>query len=293
VVLVAALLAGGPVSGPARRPADAGHREPSVSCPVTHAGRPQVSVSCPVADVGHRGASAYAPENTIAAFREAAARHADFVELDVQQTRDHRLIVMHDSTLARTTDAGTVYPRRSPWRVRDFTLRQIKRLDAGSWFAARYRHERVPTLGEALRALDGSGMRMLLEIKNPTPGLTRRIAARLRREPSWLAPGRLIVQSFDWPSVRAFHRLLPSVATAVLGAPTARQLPAVARYACYVNPRHTSITAAYVRLLHTWHFRVFAWVADDRATMRRLIADRVDGIISDRPDILRSVIREG
>jgi glycerophosphoryl diester phosphodiesterase len=245
-----------------------------------------------VVDVGHRGASAYAPENTIASFREAADRGADFFELDVQQTRDRRLVIMHDSTLTRTTDAAAVYPGRSPWRVRDFTLRQIRRLDAGSWFAPRFRHEHVPTLRDTLRAMDSSGLRMLLELKNPTPALSRLVAAQLLREPSWLRPGRLIVQSFDWRSVRTFHRLLPSVATAILGAPTVRQLPAVSRYACYVNPRFTSVTAAYVRRLHARHLRVFAWVVDDPPTMRRMIADRVDGIISNRPGVLRTVIRD-
>jgi glycerophosphoryl diester phosphodiesterase len=243
-----------------------------------------------VVDVGHRGASAYAPENTIASFSEAADRGADYFEFDVQQTRDRRLVIMHDATLTRTTNAAAVYPRRSPWRVRDFTLRQIRRLDAGSWFAARYRHERVPTLGETLRAMDSSGLRMLLELKDPTPALPRLVAAQLRRSPAWLRPGRLIVQSFDWHSVRTFHRLLPSVATAILGAPAVRQLPAVSRYACYVNPRHTSVTAAYVRRLHARHLRVFAWTVDDRATMRRMIADRVDGIITDRPGVLRTVL---
>src|SRR4051794_26032476 len=145
-----------------------------------------------VADVAHRGASAYAPENTLASFRAARSRDADYFELDVQQTEDRVPIVMHDATLSRTTDAETVYPRRSPWRVRDFTLRQIKRLDAGSWFSRRFRHERVPTLAETLRAMEGSDMKLMLEIKNPSlhPGLTARVADRLRAEPDWLLPDR-------------------------------------------------------------------------------------------------------
>jgi glycerophosphoryl diester phosphodiesterase len=114
------------------------------------------SAATPVADVGHRGASAYAPENTIASFRQAKARHADYFELDVQQTKDHKLIVMHDATLSRTTNAEKVYPHGSPWRIRDYTLKQIKLLDAGSWFSAKYKGERVPTLDETLRALTSS-----------------------------------------------------------------------------------------------------------------------------------------
>lgn len=239
-----------------------------------------------VADVGHRGASAYAPENTLASFREARNRNADYFELDVQQTEDHEPIIMHDTTLSRTTNAETVFPGRSPWRVRDFTLSEIKRLDAGAWFSARYRRERVPTLAETLREMEGSDMKLLLEIKSPSlyPGLTARVAEQLRAEPDWLLPGRLIVQSFDWSSMEAFHRLLPSVPTAVIGTPAPGRLPAVARYAGYVNPRYDTVTAAYVRQVHAQHMKVFAWVTDNRATMRRLIDDKVDGIVSNRPE---------
>jgi glycerophosphoryl diester phosphodiesterase len=239
-----------------------------------------------VADVGHRGASAYAPENTIASFREAKSRNADYFELDVQQTKDQEPIIMHDTTLSRTTNAETVYPGRSPWRVRDFTLAQIKRLDAGSWFAGRFRDERVPTLTETLREMEGSDLKLMLEIKSPSlyPGLTTRVADRLRAAPDWLLPNRLIVQSFDWASMEQFHRLMPSVPTAVIGTPTVQQLPAIARYAGYVNPRYDTVTAAYVRQVHAHHMKVFAWVADSRATMRRLIDDRVDGIVSNRPE---------
>ena len=243
-------------------------------------------VGAGVADVGHRGASAYAPENTLASFRAARAKDADYFELDVQQTKDGVPIVIHDTTLSRTTDAASVYPHRSPWRVRDFTLGQVERLDAGSWFSARFRGERVPTLATTLRAMEGSDLKLLLEIKNPSlyPGLTRRIVERLRAEPDWLLPDRLIVQSFDWTSVQEFHRLMPAVRTAVLGTPTVAQLPAVAAYAGYVNPRSATVTAAYVRRVHAHHMKVFAWDADSAAVMRRLIEDRVDGIIADRPE---------
>jgi glycerophosphoryl diester phosphodiesterase len=246
----------------------------------------------PVADIGHRGASASAPENTLAAFRKAETGHADYFELDVQQTKDHRLIVMHDETLSRTTNAEKVHPHGSPWRVRDYTLEQIKRLDAGSWFSSRYKGERVPTLEETLSAMKGTGMKLLLEIKSPAlyPGMTGRIATALRAEPYWLRPGRLIVQSFDWSSLKSFHRLLPSVPLGVLGKPTTAQLPAVAKYAKYVNPKYTTVSGRYVAGLRKRHLKVFVWVVDDRSTMRRMIGYGVNGIITDRPDALRSVL---
>jgi glycerophosphoryl diester phosphodiesterase len=239
-----------------------------------------------VAEVGHRGASAYAPENTLASFRAAKTKDADYFELDVQQTKDGVPIVIHDTTLSRTTDAETRYPNRSPWRVRDFTLGQIERLDAGSWFSARFRDERVPTLAATLRAMEGSDLRLLLELKNPSlyPGLTRRVVERLRADPDWLLPDRLIVQSFDWASVQEFHRLMPAVQTAVLGTPATARLTEIAHYARYVNPRSETIDAAYVRQVHAHRMKVFAWNADSQAVMERLVDDRVDGIIADRPE---------
>lgn len=177
--------------------------------------RPRVNAAPPgeITNVAHRGASAYAPENTLAAVRLARTQRADMFEIDVQQTKDNKLVLMHDTTLARTTNVEEVYPNRAPWRVSDFTLAEIKRLDAGSWFATRYRDERVPTLDEVLKAMDGQGLGMLLEVKSPSlyPGIEKRIAAALKRAPSWLRPDpkkrRLVVQSLEVgviaPEVRA------------------------------------------------------------------------------------------
>ncbi|GAA0323045.1 glycerophosphodiester phosphodiesterase [Actinoallomurus spadix] len=251
------------------------------------------SAASTVADVGHRGASAYAPENTLAAFRQAKTRHADYFELDVQQTKDHKLIVMHDETLKRTTNVEKVYPHGSPWRIRDYTLKQIKRLDAGSWFSSKYKGERVPTLDETLSAMQGQGLKLLLELKNPSlyPGMNGRVATALRAHPYWLRPGRLIVQSFEWSYLKSFHPLLPSVPLGVLGKPTTAQLPAVAKYARYVNPKYTKVGKSYVGSVKKRHLKVFVYVVDDRATMRRMIGYGVDGIITNRPDTLRSVLK--
>jgi glycerophosphoryl diester phosphodiesterase len=245
-----------------------------------------------VVNVGHRGAPAYAPENTIAGLVDGAARRADVIEFDVRQTKDRRLILMHDATLARTTDAAQVFPHRSPWRVHDFTLTEIRRLDAGSWFGRRFAGERVPTLGETLRALDGAGVGLLLEVKQPHlyPGIGARIAAELRADAVWLLPGQLIVQSFDWGFVKRFHGLLPGVRTAVLGTPPVRELPAVRRYADLVNPRHSDVTAAYVAAAHRLGFRLYAWTVNDAATMRRMVAAKINGIISNRPDVVHDVL---
>ncbi|HEU5159624.1 MAG TPA: glycerophosphodiester phosphodiesterase family protein [Streptosporangiaceae bacterium] len=249
-------------------------------------------VDAAVVDVGHRGAKAYAPENTIAGLREGAARGADIVEFDVQQTKDRRLVLMHDATLARTTDVEKVFPARRPWRIGDFTLKEIRRLDAGSWFGRRHKGERVPTLDETLRAMDGGGVGLLLEVKNPAryPGIGARVAARLRAHPGWLRPGRLIVQSFDRKFVKSFHAALPAVTTALLGTPPTGDLASVRSYADLVNPAWGDVTKGYVARAHRLGLRVWPWTVDEPADMRRLLAREVDGIVTNRPDVLRRVL---
>lgn len=116
--------------------------------------------------IAHRGASAYAPENTLPAYRLAIEQGADYVEQDLQITRDGVLVCLHDVTLERTTDAARVYPERGRvvevagkaarrWPVADFTLEEIRRLDAGAWFGERFRGTRVPTWQEAIDAIRG------------------------------------------------------------------------------------------------------------------------------------------
>ncbi|MFB4265480.1 glycerophosphodiester phosphodiesterase [Nonomuraea sp. GTA35] len=245
-----------------------------------------------VVNVAHRGASAYAPENTIAAFELAAAQGADLFELDVQETKDHELVLMHDTTLSRTTNAEQVFPGLSPWNVGDLTLDQIRELDAGSWLSDKYDGERVPTLGEALREMSGSGMGLLLEVKAPEryAGIEARITAELRRHPSWLAPGKLVVQSFNWDSMRTFDRLLPEVPIGLLGTPSTGELPGLAKFADQINPPYTTLTASYVRRVHALGLDVLTWTVDSPAAMRRMIGYKVDGIITNRPDVLRDVL---
>ncbi|TMR89631.1 glycerophosphodiester phosphodiesterase [Nonomuraea basaltis] len=269
----------------------------AATAPVTAAtaasGSVIATISAPaITNVAHRGASAYAPENTIAAFELAGTQRADMFELDVQETKDHELVLMHDTTLSRTTDVERVFPGLAPWKVGDLTLAQIRKLDAGSWFRGRYADERVPTLGEALRAMSGSGMGLLLEVKAPElyPGIEGRIADELRRHSGWLSPGRLAVQSFNWESMRTFHRLMPDVPIGLLGTPSTAELPGLAKFADQINPPHTTLTAAYVRRVHGLGMQVLTWTVDSPDVMRRLLTYRVDGIITNKPDVLHDLL---
>ena len=113
--------------------------------------------------VAHRGASAYAPEHTLAAYRLALEQGADFVEQDLQISKDGILVCLHDLTLQRTTNVEEVYPDRAApasggtktWHVSDFTLEELKKLDAGSWFDPKFKGERIPTFQEAIDLVRG------------------------------------------------------------------------------------------------------------------------------------------
>ncbi|UCF36562.1 MAG: glycerophosphodiester phosphodiesterase [Acidobacteriota bacterium] len=116
--------------------------------------------------VAHRGASAYRPEHTLVSYQLAIEQGADFVEQDLQITRDGKLVCLHDSTLERTTNVEEVFPDRfreevlngsihRRWYVSDFTLAEVKQLDAGSWFDVRFAGERVPTFREAIELVKG------------------------------------------------------------------------------------------------------------------------------------------
>ncbi|MFG2719079.1 glycerophosphodiester phosphodiesterase [Streptomyces sp. NPDC048416] len=251
---------------------------------------------------GHRGAPAYAPENTLRSVRRAAGLGIDWVENDVQRTRDGALVVIHDTTLARTTDVEQRYPGRSPWAVGSFSLAEIKTLDAGGWFAPGFRGERVPTLQEYLALLDRTGQSLLLELKQPElyPGIETQTLDALGRA-GWLdgphVARRLIVQSFSAPALRTTHRLRPAVRTGFLGSPPVSQLKQYAVFADEINSEQRAVTSTYVEAVHHlkgphWpRMRVNAWTVDSPAAATGLVKLGVDGIITNRPDVIEKATR--
>ncbi|MGW1588892.1 glycerophosphodiester phosphodiesterase [Streptomyces sp. NPDC002386] len=253
--------------------------------------------------VAHRGASAYAPENTLASIDKAAGLGFSWVENDVQRTKDGRLVVIHDDSLRRTTNVEDVFPGRAPWKVKDFTAAEIARLDAGSWFSPAYAGTRVPTLKQYLRRVEHNHEKLLLEIKNPElyPGIEGQTLKLLGNE-GWLDRahlGRLIVQSFSADSVRAVHELKPALTTAYLGRPSLTQLQRYAGFTDLINPSYGSISKSYVAALRTFdgpHGRplgVCAWTVDDAATARKVARYGVDGIITNKPDVVRAALNAG
>lgn len=247
--------------------------------------------------VAHRGASAEAPENTLAAVRRAIARDADGVEVDVQRTKDGALVLLHDTTLARTTDVRRVFPRRAPWLVGDFTLDEIQRLDSGGWHSAQHAGEPIPTLEQLVGVLAPTRVGLLLELKAVPlhPGLADDVAATLRAAPGYLesvaVTRRLVVQSFDHDAVRRHKALLPAVPVGVLGTPPRAELGAIATWADQVNPVHWSVRRSYVETVRRHGMGCQLWTVNRPEHMRRAVALGVDGVITNRPGALRELLR--
>jgi glycerophosphoryl diester phosphodiesterase len=250
--------------------------------------------------IAHRGASAYAPENTLASIDKAAQLGFSWVENDVQRTKDGELVVIHDDSLQRTTNVEQVFPGRAPWKVKDFTAAEIARLDAGSWYSPAYAGTRVPTLKDYMCRIEHNHEKLLLEIKNPElyPGIEQQTLKLLGND-GWLDHkhlGRLIVQSFSADSIRIVHELRPAVTTAYLGSPTVAQLHQYARYADLINPSYGSLSQAYVSAVHAVDgphdkpLKVFTWTVNDAAAARRVVGYGVDGIITNKPDVVRAAL---
>jgi glycerophosphoryl diester phosphodiesterase len=248
-----------------------------------------------VLNVAHRGASAHAPENTLAAVRRAVSFGSDLVELDVQRSRDGALVLLHDQTLTRTTDVRRRFPRRAPWRVGDFSYDELARLDAGSWRSPRFAGERIPTLEAALDVLELAGTGLLLELKAPGsyPGIAGDVVSLLRSRPSAaVEPGRVLVQSFDFAAAREVKTREPRLRVGLLGMPAAGYLPALATWADQVNPHHARVTSSYVDAVHELGMGCLVWTVDRVASMRRAVAVGVDGVITNRSDRMARVASE-
>ena len=250
----------------------------------------------PVLDIAHRGASHQAPENTVAAVRAAVQLGADMVEVDVQRSRDGALVLMHDTTLLRTTDARRVFPHRAPWRVGDFTLAELRRLDAGSWKSPAFAGEPVPTLTEVVTAVRGAGTGLVVELKSPGlhPGIVSDLVSTCATLPelSGAAPGsgRLVVQSFDFAAMKDHKTQAPAVPVGLLGRPAVGNLPALSSWADHVNPCHVGVDREYVARVQGLGMCCLVWTVDGPRATRRVLRLGVDGVITNRPGSLRALL---
>lgn len=242
--------------------------------------------------IAHRGASREAPENTFAAFRRALELGADALEADVRLTADSVPVLFHDETLERTTN-GTGPLRAIAWE-------QLRRLDAGSWFAASFAGERVPSLEEFLVwAQDQPSLRLVLDLKataaigapSATGGLEEWVYLLLNRSPLL---ERTIIASFSPWSIGRVRTLLPNALTGLIyeRRPTDPLGTAREARASALLPHLTALQADDVRRAHDAGLQVHVWGAQHREELEQLAQWDVDGLIVDDVALARHVIAQ-
>lgn len=227
--------------------------------------------------IAHRGASAVAPENTLAAFEAALDAGVDGIELDVQMTRDGHLVVIHDPVLERTTD-GTGF-------VKDFTLEELKRLDAGAWFDERFRGQSIPTLTEVFELIRGRCM-LNLELKVLPiryPGIEQALVDLIRD--TNFPKDDLIISSFDHLSLVRLQTLAPELPIAALFTHYPTSLAAFP--GTILHPDWTVVDQAFMEKARAAEKPVNVWTADDPRAWEYLTTLGVDGICTNEPAKLR------
>jgi glycerophosphoryl diester phosphodiesterase len=270
--------------------------------------------------IAHRGASGYAPEHTLAAYRLALEQHADFVEPDLGVSKDGVLVCLHDDTLERTTNIATVFPdrpsrdapRRGPsrrWLANDFTVEEIRKLDAGSWFDPKFAGLRVPTFQEMIDLVRGKAG-LYPELKSPPLYKARGVDMEqifvdvikkngLER-PDSLARTPVIVQSFDEATIRKVAIDLPTIPRVFLTEKdadvTEARIRELATFATGIGPEKQVIARhpEMVKRAHdagltvtSWTFRAdektaFPTVRDEMAHFLYTLG--IDALFTNNPD---------
>ena len=236
--------------------------------------------------IAHRGASAFAPENTLASFKLALEQGADAIELDAKLSKDGQPVVIHDQTIDRTT------PQQG--RVRDYLATDLRKMDAGSHFDVSFQGEPIPTLEEVLKAV-GQLTYTNIELTNyetPFDPLPQRVAEIVRR---LKLGGRVFFSSFSIVALLRIRRLLPETPVGLL-LPSGRSgtlaqalFGPLAKHRS-LHPEASSVTASLVAQNHRRGRKVLVYTVNQESEMRRLFEAGVDGIFTDDPLLARKVL---
>lgn len=235
--------------------------------------------------IAHRGFSARYPENTLAAFEGAIAAGAAMSELDVTLSRDRKVVVIHDDHLDRTTNAsGLVVQHR---------LSELKKLDAGSWFARRFAGEPIPTLAEVIGLVKGRGL-LNVEIKSsayapghPEDAIERQVVNLIRRRRMMRSA---LVSSFSRPILEQLAAMKNPPALALISeeAATAETIAFCRRIRSFSwHPDHRILTAGLVAEMHRHQIRVYPWTIKTRSDLARVREMGVDGVIVNDPYLVK------
>jgi glycerophosphoryl diester phosphodiesterase len=236
--------------------------------------------------IAHRGASAYAPENTLAAFKLAIEMGADGIELDVRLSRDQEVVVIHDGRLGRTTDGNGLVSQTS--------LAELKGLDAGSWYGPKFKGETLPTLEEVIILVGGKAA-LNIELKGDQETLINKTIELIQR---YNLGDRVIISSFKTKALRKMHKNNPELPQGLLILPGlvgswVRTISGKSVPHQTIHPYFKDVNADMLRQAHQSHRPLLAWTVNNPEVMRRLFTMGVDGIITNDPLLARQVRAEG
>lgn len=234
--------------------------------------------------IAHRGASGYAPENTLAAFRRAVAQGVTFIETDLHLTRDVHFVAIHDDTVDRTTSGRGA--------VKQMTLAEIRKLDAGAWFASEFIGERVPILEEILDFSRKHDVVFYLELKSDGFWGGEHALISALRDSGEIQ--RMVIISFDPAILANLRKLEPLLMTGIL---SDGQLANPFEQAVEIGARQLVLrgdllTPNLLQEAHRRDIQVVCWTVNQPAHMRLLASAGVDGIMSDYPDRLLASLKK-
>jgi len=242
--------------------------------------------------IAHRGAMAYAPENTIAAFKLAIELGADAIELDLRQTRDKIPVAIHNATVNKTTNGQG--------NVIDFTLDELKRLDAGSWFDSKFDTETIPTLQEVINILTDSVL-LFIEFKegNETyPGIEENVISLIRKNK---IETKTILKSFDLKVLERLRKLAPDIQLLYVYTFRVPWLDMIIDRGItygsifnidvdYLQPHRVFLSASFAEAAQSRSYKIVSWGVDSEEAIIESLEFGVDGIETDYPDIAKEII---
>ncbi|MBK7998138.1 MAG: hypothetical protein IPK15_05250 [Verrucomicrobia bacterium] len=243
--------------------------------------------------IAHRGYSAMAPENTLPAFERGVVSGADMVELDYHHSKDGQLVVLHDYTLDRTTDATNRWGGRG-LNVADRTLAELRQLDAGKWFKHPQTGVALPTLNESLDVIQRGSVTLIERKAGDAAACVKLLNDRQ-------LVNQVVVQAFDWDYLRDLHRLEPRQVLGALGPPGTKDgkklsdaekalspawLDEIKGLGAHAAVWNKQVDAAALKAAHERELKVWVYTINDAAMAQQLFAAGVDGIITDNPAVI-------
>ncbi|MGY3316264.1 glycerophosphoryl diester phosphodiesterase [Peribacillus simplex] len=255
-----------------------------------------------IVNIAHRGASGYAPEHTIPAYQLGEQMKGDYIEIDLQMTKDGRLIAMHDEKVDRTTNGTGL--------VKDLTLAEIKKLDAGTWFNEKYpqlakkKYEglTVPTLEEVFMKF-GRQANYYIETKSPDvyPGMEEELLQVLKENKMVDSKGRtknVLIQSFSQESLLKVHDMNPNLPLVQLfsyknqATISDEELESINEYAIGVGPNFNKVDGQYVKMVRNHDLQFHPYTVNERADMKKALEWGATGLFTNYPDVFNEVLRE-